>query len=83
MQWLFSFSFFFFFAGGGHELYVKVLLRTLGRGERGGAMLGGGLRGRKAGGVECLLLPCAHFNAAVTSAAEYVSGIKELFSFRC
>lgn len=46
-------------------------------------MGGGGLRGRKAGGVECLLLPCAHFNAAVTSAAEYVSGIKELFSFRC
>lgn len=65
-------------------MYVKVLLRTLERGG-GGAMLGGGgcLRGRKAGGVECLLLPCAHFNAAVTSAAEYVSGIKELFSFRC
>lgn len=82
MQWLFSFS--SFFVGGGHELYVKVLLRTLGRGGGGRCWGGGGgLRGRKAGGVECLLLPCAHFNAAVTSAAEYVSGIKELFSFRC
>lgn len=47
MQWLFSFS--SFFAGGGHELYVKVLLRTLGRGG-GGAMLGGGGFERKKGG---------------------------------
>lgn len=35
------FPFLLFFCGGGHELYVKVLLRTLGRGG-GGAMLWGG-----------------------------------------